>query len=38
MLEMTHLIKIQRSFEAVSNMIDRSETSLQNALKTIAGS
>lgn len=38
MLEMTHLITIQRNFEAVSTMLHDTESSLQDALKTIAGS
>jgi flagellar basal-body rod protein FlgF len=38
MLEMTHLITIQRSFDAVSNMLQNTESSLQDALKSIAGS
>jgi flagellar basal-body rod protein FlgF len=38
MLEMTHLITIQRNFEAVSTMLHDTESSLQDALRTIAGS
>jgi flagellar basal-body rod protein FlgF len=38
MLEMTHLITIQRNFEAVSTMMHDTESSLQDALKNIAGS
>jgi flagellar basal-body rod protein FlgF len=38
MLEMTHLINIQRNFEAVSTMMHDTESSLQDALRTIAGS
>ncbi|HPG89011.1 MAG TPA: flagellar basal-body rod protein FlgF [Hyphomicrobium sp.] len=37
-LEMTHLIAVQRSFEAVSNVIRESETSLQDAIRALAGS
>ncbi len=37
-LEMTHLITIQRNFEAVSNMLGDTENSLQDSLKTLAGS
>jgi flagellar basal-body rod protein FlgF len=37
-LEMTHLVTIQRNFEAVSNMLSETENSLQDSLKTIAGS
>jgi flagellar basal-body rod protein FlgF len=37
-LEMTHLITIQRNFEAVSNMLTDTENSLQDSLKTLAGS
>jgi flagellar basal-body rod protein FlgF len=37
-LEMTHLITIQRNFEAVSNMLRDTETSLQDSLKTLSGS
>jgi flagellar basal-body rod protein FlgF len=38
MLEMTHLITIQRNFEAVSTMLRDTEGSLDDSLKTIAGS
>jgi flagellar basal-body rod protein FlgF len=38
MLEMTNLITIQRKFEAVSAMMNDTQNSLQDALKTIAGS
>lgn len=37
-LEMTHLITIQRNFEAVSAMLTNTESSLQDSLKTLAGS
>jgi flagellar basal-body rod protein FlgF len=37
-LEMTHLITIQRNFEAVSTMLSDTESSLQDSLKTLAGS
>ena len=37
-LEMTHLIAVQRSFEAVSNVIRESETSLQDAIRALSGS
>lgn len=36
-LEMTHLIAVQRSFEAVSNVIRDSETSLQDAIRALSG-
>lgn len=36
-LEMTHLIAVQRSFEAVSNVIRESETSLQDAIRALSG-
>ena len=36
-LEMTHLIAVQRRFEAVSNAIRDSETSLQDAIRTLSG-
>ena len=36
-LEMTHLIAVQRTFEAVSNVIRDSENSLQDAIKTLSG-
>lgn len=36
-LEMTHLIAVQRSFENVSNVIRESETSLQDVIKALAG-
>lgn len=36
-LEMTHLIAVQRSFEAVSNTIRESETSLQDAIRALSG-
>jgi flagellar basal-body rod protein FlgF len=38
MLEMTHLITLQRNFEAVSTMLHDTESSLQDALRNIAGS
>ncbi|MFT3732451.1 MAG: flagellar basal-body rod protein FlgF [Hyphomicrobium sp.] len=38
MLEMTHLITIQRNFQAVSTMLSDTETSLQDSLKALAGS
>lgn len=37
-LEMTHLTTLQRSFDAVSNVLRETESSLQDSLKTIAGS
>jgi flagellar basal-body rod protein FlgF len=37
-LEMTHLITIQRNFQAVSTMMSDTESSLQDSLKTLAGS
>jgi flagellar basal-body rod protein FlgF len=37
-LEMTHLIAVQRSFEAVSGVMHDSETSLQDAIKILSGS
>lgn len=37
-LEMTHLITIQRNFEAVSTMLSDTESTLQDTLKTLAGS
>ncbi len=37
-LEMTHLITIQRNFEAVSTMLSNTESSLTDSLKTLAGS
>ncbi len=37
-IEMTHLITIQRNFQAVTNMLNDTETSLQESLKTLAGS
>lgn len=37
-LEMTHLITIQRNFEAVSTMLSDTESTLQDSLKTLAGS
>jgi flagellar basal-body rod protein FlgF len=37
-LEMTHLITIQRNFQAVSTMLSNTENSLQDSLKTLAGS
>lgn len=37
-LEMTHLIAVQRSFEAVSNVMHDSESSLQDAIKILSGS
>jgi flagellar basal-body rod protein FlgF len=37
-LEMTHLITIQRNFQAVSTMMNDTESSLTDALKTLAGS
>lgn len=37
-LEMTHLIAVQRTFEAITNLIRESETSLQDAIKSLAGS
>jgi flagellar basal-body rod protein FlgF len=36
-LEMTHLITIQRNFEAVSTMLRETETTLQDSLKALAG-
>jgi flagellar basal-body rod protein FlgF len=38
LLEMTHLITIQRNFEAVSTMISDTESSLNDSLKSLAGS
>lgn len=37
-LEMTHLTTLQRSFDAVSNVLRDTELSLQDLLKTLAGS
>jgi flagellar basal-body rod protein FlgF len=37
-LEMTHLITIQRNFEAVSTMLSDTDSTLQDSLKTLAGS
>jgi flagellar basal-body rod protein FlgF len=37
-LEMTHLTTLQRSFDAVSNVLRETESSLQDSLKTLAGS
>jgi flagellar basal-body rod protein FlgF len=37
-LEMTHLITIQRNFQAVTNMLSATENSLDDSLKTLAGS
>jgi len=37
-LEMTHLITIQRNFEAVSSMLRDTELSLQDSLRTLSGS
>lgn len=37
-LEMTHLTTLQRSFDAVSNVLRDTESSLQDSLKTLAGS
>jgi flagellar basal-body rod protein FlgF len=37
-LEMTHLTSLQRSFDAVSNVLRETESSLQDSLKTLAGS
>jgi flagellar basal-body rod protein FlgF len=37
-LEMTHLITLQRNFEAITTMMSQTESSLQDTLKTIAGS
>jgi flagellar basal-body rod protein FlgF len=37
-LEMTHLTTLQRSFDAVSNVLQETESSLQDSLKTLAGS
>jgi flagellar basal-body rod protein FlgF len=37
-LEMTHLITIQRNFQAVSTMMSDTENSMQDALKALAGS
>ena len=36
-LEMTHLIAVQRTFDAVSNIIRESETNLQDAIKSLSG-
>jgi len=36
-LEMTHLIAVQRSFEAVNGVMHDSETSLQDAIKILSG-
>ena len=36
-LEMTHMIAVQRSFESVSNVIRESETSLQDAIRALSG-
>jgi flagellar basal-body rod protein FlgF len=38
MLEMTHLITLQRNFQAVSTMLGDTESQLGDALKTLAGS
>ena len=38
MLEITHLITIQRNFEAVSTMLHDTNRRLQDALRNIAGS
>jgi flagellar basal-body rod protein FlgF len=38
LIEMTHLITIQRNFEAVSTMISDTESSLNDSLKSLAGS
>jgi flagellar basal-body rod protein FlgF len=35
---MTHLTTLQRSFDAVSNVLRETESSLQDSLKTLAGS
>jgi flagellar basal-body rod protein FlgF len=37
-LEMTHLIALQRSFDTVSGIMHDSETSLQDAIKILSGS
>jgi flagellar basal-body rod protein FlgF len=37
-LEMTHLTTLHRSFDAVSNVLRETESSLQDSLKTLAGS
>jgi flagellar basal-body rod protein FlgF len=37
-LEMTHLTTLQRSFDAVSNVLQQTESSMQDSLKTLAGS
>jgi flagellar basal-body rod protein FlgF len=37
-LEMTHLTTLQRSFDAVSDVLRETESSLQDSLKTLAGS
>jgi flagellar basal-body rod protein FlgF len=37
-LEMTHLTTLQRSFDAVSNVLRETESSMQDSLKTLAGS
>jgi flagellar basal-body rod protein FlgF len=37
-MEMTKLIMVQRAFDSVSNMVQASETSLQDAIKTLGGS
>ncbi|MBS0267460.1 MAG: flagellar basal-body rod protein FlgF [Proteobacteria bacterium] len=37
-IEMTHLITIQRNFQAVTNMLSDTESSLTDSLKTLAGS
>lgn len=36
-LEMTHLITLQRNFQAVSTLLSDTETSLTDSLKTLAG-
>jgi flagellar basal-body rod protein FlgF len=36
-LEMTRLIEVQRSFEAVSNVIRETETSMQDAMRLLSG-
>ncbi|MBA2125963.1 flagellar basal-body rod protein FlgF [Hyphomicrobium methylovorum] len=38
MMEMTHLISLQRSFDAVSTVLNNTESSLKDSLRTIAGS
>jgi len=37
-MEMTHLTTLQRSFDAVSKVLQDTESSLQDSLKTLAGS